>query len=370
MRISFLLPDLRGGGAQHMVINMANEFSTRGHEITLLIIEDAGPYKHKIKDGVAIEYFNCKRAISAVVPLSNWLRGKKPDVLYSAMSYVNVVAVAAKLLSGSKNTAVVVSERNFFSLNARQDGSPPSLLQRLSVGLLYPRADAIVGISKGVAEDIKKYLFGGHEKVSCIYNPVVTDITLKQLEQNSSDAWFDSCARPVIVTSGRLVAQKDQKTLLKAFARLLKSRAASLLILGEGPLQDELIGSARVLGIREHVYFKGFVADPLSYMKKADVFALSSAWEGFGNVVVEALLCGLPVVSTDCPAGPAEILDNGRYGFLVPVGDDDKLAKALESALAGKPDPENQKKRAMDFSVQKICDQYEALFKGVVGARA
>ncbi len=362
MRIAFLLPDLRGGGAQHMIINMADEFAARGHDVTLLIIENVGPYKHKIRDGIRLECFNCSRASEALSPLAGYLRRNRPEVLYAAMTYMNLLAVMARFLSGSFKTAVVISERNFYSLNANQDGSAPSFLQKFTVGLLYPFADKIVGISQGVAEDIKKYLYSGRAKVTWIHNPVVTEETHKLLAQDSNI----DVPGPVIVTSGRLVPQKDQKTLFKAFARLLKTRAANLVILGQGPLQGELEVLAATLGISEHVHFMGFIENPVAVMKKADVFALSSAWEGFGNVIVEALLCGLPVVSTDCPAGPAEILENGRYGFLVPVGDDDKLSAALETALSSKPDPQAQKKRAMDFSVQKICDQYEALFQSAL----
>ncbi len=370
MRIAFLLPDLRGGGAQHMVINMANEFSARGHEVTLLVIESAGPYAEKISSAVRTVYFNRSRTRDGLRPLIDYLCNERLDILYSAMPYVNIVAVLGKILSSVSKTAVIISERNFFSLNAQQDGSTPSFLQKLTVGALYPLADKIVAISRGVADDLRTYLFAGHKKLSYIHNPVVTQGTQDQLAQECDDPWFVSCARPVIVTSGRLVAQKDQKTLLRAFAKLRKTHPASLLILGEGPLRDDLTQTARDLDIEGDVYFKGFVPNPLAYMKKADLFALSSAWEGFGNVVVEALLCGLPVVSTDCPAGPAEILDNGRYGFLVPVGDDDTLAQAMEKALTAKPDPQTQKKRAMDFSVQTICDQYETLFTDAMKARA
>jgi len=366
MRIAFLLPDFRGGGAQHMVINMANEFAARGHAVTLLVIENAGPYAEKISSAVRTVSFNCTRTRDGLRPLIDYLRNERPDILYAAMSYVNIIAVLGKILSGASKTAVIISERNFFSLNARQDGSAPSLIQKLAVGMLYPLADKIIGISRGVAEDLRGYLYCGREKLSYIHNPVVTQDTQNQLSQECDDPWFASCVRPAIVTSGRLVAQKDQKTLLRAFAKLRKMRPASLLILGEGPLRDDLVLTAQELGIEADVYFKGFVPNPLAYMKKADVFALSSAWEGFGNVVVEALLCGLPVVSTDCPAGPAEILDNGRYGFLVPVGDDDRLAQAMNKAISASPDPQTQKKRAMDFSVQTICDQYDRLFKEIV----
>ena len=369
MHIAFLLPDMRGGGAQHMIINMANEFGRRGHKVTLFVLQDEGPYRHKIGGHVNVIHYQCSRSLDAFLPFVRDLKKIAPDVLYSAMTYMNVTAILAKFFSAQFNMPVIISERNYFSLNANQDGSPPTLKQKICVGLLYPLASKIVGISNGVAGDIKKYLFAGKDKVVFIHNPVVSEDTLTQLSSIKPDPRLEKATKPCYVTSARFVKQKDQKTLLKAFAQVVGKRPASLIMLGEGPLQGELKDYAVTMGIADHISFMGFVTDPLSIMAQADVFVLSSAWEGFGNVIVEALLCGLPVVSTDCPSGPSEILEGGKYGILVPVGDDAKLAEAMEAALDGRFSPDNQKVRAMDFSVSKICDQYEVLFQSIKKAK-
>lgn len=370
MKLSFLLPDLRGGGAQRMIINMANEFSSRGYTVYLMIVEDIGPFKIHIHERIRIRYFHCSRAQAALLPLVRALYTARPDILYAAMPYMNFLAIAAKFLSGQFFMKLIISERNYFSLNARHEGTVRFLIQKFMMALFYPFADKIIGISKGVADDVKKHLFCGQAKVGWIHNPVISSETMDQLSLECMDRWFENRARPIFVTSGRLVAQKDQKTLLLAFSEFLKQKNGSLLILGEGPLRDDLEGLANRLGITKHILFRGFVPSPLSYMKKADVFVLSSAWEGFCNVLVEALLCGLPVVSTDCPSGPSEILDGGHYGALVPVGDHVKLAKAMETAAEQKADSESQVKRAMDFSVEKICNDYEDLFRALSGKGA
>lgn len=365
MRIAFLLPDFRAGGAQHMVINMANELSSRGHHVFLWVMQDQGPFKNKISPSLSITILNKSRAFLLVPAVALQLKANPVDILYSAMPYMNFVAIMARILSGSKKTAVMISERNYFSLSARGNGSSPSFIQKVLIMLLYPLADSIVGISRGVAEDIATYLLYRKDRVTSVHNPVVTKNMAADSLQDISDAWLDNATRPLIVTSGRLVQQKDQKTLLRAFAKLLKKRDASLLVLGEGPLRVELETLARLLNISARVCFKGYVDNPLAYMKRADLFVLSSAWEGFCNVLVEALLCGLPIVSTDCPSGPAEILKNGVYGRLVPVGDEAELAEAMDLSLAEKVDAERQRNRAEDFSVQNICDSYEKLMMQV-----
>lgn len=362
MHIALLVPDLRGGGAQHMAINMANELTRRGHHVSLLVIQKIGPFQEKVSNSVHIVDLGAKRIMGGILPLSFHLRREKPDVLYSVMTYVNIVALIAKYMSGQFGITTVISERNQFSLNANQKNGKPSLLQRLLIGFFYPLADQIIGISKGVSNDIKGYIWYGQEKVNWIHNPVVTPDLISACSSQSSLLGHKTNDIPLIITSGRLVPQKDHRTLLHAFSLLLQRRPAHLIILGEGSLRTELETYAQDLNISTHVTFQGFVTDPLSLMKEADLFVLSSAWEGFCNVLVEALLCGLPIVSTDCPSGPREILDDGLYGDLIPVGDPVKMADAIEMALARPVDKEAQRNRALKFSVGNICDKYEHLF--------
>lgn len=366
MKIAFFIPDFHGGGAEHMVINMANEFTRRGYAVDLLALHTNGHYKNIISAEVRVVSLNKTRALTAIPALARYMRKEKPDIFLSAMPHLNIVTLLSRVLAFQKKTATVITERNFFSISLKNGNVIKNKVMIALVRCLYPLADKIVGISEGVAKDIAGYIPGSEKKVIWIHNPVITDETMALLDEAISDPWLDRDDSPVLITSGRLVPQKDQKTLLEAFALLRRNKAARLIILGDGPLRAELQSQALALGIGNDIYFPGFVENPIAYMKKSSLFVMSSAWEGFCNVIVEALLCGLPVVSTDCPSGPAEILDHGAYGLLTPVGNAAALARAMEFSLNQKHDPEKQKRRAMDFTAQKICDRYEEAFKGLL----
>jgi glycosyltransferase involved in cell wall biosynthesis len=224
--------------------------------------------------------------------------------------------------------------------------------------VFYLKADCIVAVSEGVADDLVSEVGLPRSAIRVIYNPVVTPELAARAEEPLVHPWLVPGSAPVLLAAGRLSAQKDFPTLLRAFARVRAARPARLIILGEGELRAQLEAQAVALGLGEDVQFPGFVENPYAYMRRAGVFVLSSAWEGFGIVLVEAMACGAPVVSTDCPVGPAEILEGGRYGPLVPIGDDGALAHAILSALDCPMDPERLRARAGDFALEKIGRQY------------
>jgi len=223
---------------------------------------------------------------------------------------------------------------------------------------VYPWADAIVAVSNGVADDLSSTAGIARKRITTIYNPVVTPGLQEKARATLNHPWFAPGSPPVVLGVGRLAAEKDFPTLLKAFARVRAVRKARLMILGEGRERATLEALAHELGVATDVELPGFVDNPFAYMARAAVFVLSAVWEGFGNVVVEAMACGCPVVSTDCPSGPAEIMDGGAYGSLVPVGDDAALAKAILSVLETPPDLERLRARAALFSVDRAADQY------------
>jgi len=226
---------------------------------------------------------------------------------------------------------------------------------------LYPQAHNIVAVSQGVAEDLSTLIQLSPDRVTVIYNPVITPNLLEQALAPLTHPWFEREQPPVILGAGRLSLQKDFPTLLRAFALVRQHRPARLVILGEGEERANLERLAIELGIQNDVSMPGFVDNPFAFMAKASVFVLSSAWEGFGNVLVEALACGCPVVATDCRSGPREILDNGRYGRLVPVGDHEALAKAILETLDNPDFPADRQtriQRAMEFSVDAAVDKY------------
>jgi len=223
---------------------------------------------------------------------------------------------------------------------------------------LYPQADAIVAISHGVADDLVTRVGVRRDRITVIHNPVDIAGAGALAAEPLDHPWFAPGEPPVVLAAGRLVAQKDFFTMLDAFARVRARRPVRLVVLGDGPLRAALRTRAETLGVAADAAFPGFAANPFRFMARAGVFALSSRWEGFGVVLVEALACGCPVVSTDCPSGPAEILEHGRWGALVPVGDPARLAEALAAALDDPEDADARRRRAADFAPERALPAY------------
>jgi glycosyltransferase involved in cell wall biosynthesis len=227
----------------------------------------------------------------------------------------------------------------------------------------------VVAVSSGVAEDLVATTGLRREHITVIHNPVVTPELEERAQAPLEHAWFAPGEPPVVLSVGRLVAPKDYPTLVRAFARVRAVRPARLVILGEGSQREALLALAAKLGIADDVTLPGFVANPFAYVSRCAVFALSSAWEGFGIVLVEALALGCPVVSTDCPSGPAEILEHGSHGLLVPVGDDEAMAQAILSAIEAPGDPERRKARAAEFAVDQAVDRYIETLRNAISRR-
>jgi len=357
--IALFVPSLAGGGAEKMTLHLAGEFVRLGYPVDLLLVRNRGEYQSKVPEGVRVVVLGPHYLVACIVPLARYLKERKPAVLLSALTLANCVSIVARLLVRSP-TRVLVSERNHLTLAT---GSTKRLALRflpLLARILYPLADAVVGISKGVAEDLRRIAPAiREENLHVIYNPVITDDQIAfQPPLKMPHPWLDAKDMPVVLSVGRLVPQKDFKTLLRGFAILHSRRPVRLVILGEGPERGELLETAKSLGVSEDVLLPGFISQPMAWYAGAAVFVLSSAWEGFGNVTVEALFAGLPVVSTDCHSGPAEILENGKFGKLVPVGNAIALAAALGETLDAPSEKTMLQKRAMDFHVSNIAKHY------------
>jgi glycosyltransferase involved in cell wall biosynthesis len=225
-------------------------------------------------------------------------------------------------------------------------------------------AGAILAVSDGVADDLAAVASLPRCTIRTIYNPVVTSDLLKQASVPMAHPWFSPGAPPVILGVGRLAAQKDFAMLIRAFARIRAGRLIRLMILGEGKKRRELEELADSLGVRQDLALPGFEENPFAYMARAAVFVLSSAYEGLPGVLIQAMACGCPVVSTDCPSGPREILEHGSYGPLVPVGDDTAMAEAIQTVLDASPSHERLRVRAAEFSMDRAVEQHlEVLFE-------
>ncbi|HEY8366975.1 MAG TPA: glycosyltransferase, partial [Bacteroidia bacterium] len=256
------------------------------------------------------------------------------------------------------STRLVVREANTISVSSKNSLNFKARILPLLMKLLYPSADAVIAVSEGVAKDLTQIIGLPAEKVKVIYNPVITPEIFKKAEEPIKHPWFAPGELPVILGVGRLTKQKDFVTLIRAFDIVRKEYPSRLVILGEGEERPKLEALVKELGLEQYVYMPGFEENPFKYMKHAAVFVLSSRWEGLPNVLIQALALGTPVVSTDCPSGPREILSAGKYGTLVPVGDYDALAKAIIINLKLKKERYMVREIVSLFMNEEICRKY------------
>jgi glycosyltransferase involved in cell wall biosynthesis len=367
--VALFVSSLPRGAIQRVAINLACELARRGRRVDLVAARVDGAIPDALPESVRVVGLDAlstrvpwvrakrRRWLPASAPeLARYFRRERPRAVIACGNYANLAALAARRLSGVA-LPVVLSEHNPISLTCRNPRRRRVFLPGL-VRAFYPRGDAIVAVSEGVADDLAGFVPLPRARIDAIHNPIVTAGLAARAAELLDDPWLRPGEPPVVLGVGRLAVQKDFATLLRAFARVRAERAARLVILGEGDRRPELERLARDLGVATDVRLAGFVENPLAYMRRAAVFALSSIYEGFGNVVVEALACGCPVVSTDCPGGPAEILGHGRFGRLVPVGDASALGAALRDAIAAPRDAEALMARARDFSADTIADRY------------
>ena len=367
LHVAFAMHDFGGGGAEVITVRLANELAKRGHKVEMVMLQSKGPNRKKVSPAVRVIDLEVRWLLFAPLLLWRYLRSDAPDVLVSVLFQINVFAIIARLLLPRSQTKIIGTEHAALSVHARNSRRLFTRWLFLpAAGLSYRFADKIIGVSRGVVRDLEEHLGLPSSLLGTIYNPSFSPEFLTAQGEQLQVPWLEKSDQPIIVTVGRLVPQKDHQTLLNAFQKLLQQRKARLIIMGEGQLRTALEEQARALGIDSQVTFPGYVSNPLAVMKRCDLFVLSSRWEGFPGVLIEALACGLPIVSTDCKAGPEEVLDNGAYGELVPVGDTEELYKAMERALAAPAAPARQLARASEFSIERSADAYEALLAEIV----
>lgn len=395
--IAIYLPELTGGGVQKRTLTLAADLAEQGHRVDLVLCQTEGRLSGQVPPKVKVFGLErgplwrarCaalaadpkglkaliwpvllakkpSRSLAYLPSLAQYLRDERPDALLAAKPHPNLEAVWARRLARAK-ARVVVSER--IALSGKVSTSKlwkrrflPPLIRRT-----YQMADGIIAVSQGVADDLASVTDIPRDRITAIYNPVVNPDLLGKAAAPLDHPWFAPGAPPVILGAGRLHPDKDFPTLLRAFARVLEKRPARLMILGEAKRDARhkaLLELAEELDIVENLAFPGYVANPYAYMSRAGVFVLSSLWEGLPGVLIEALACGCPVVSTDCPSGPREVLENGAYGVLVPMGDDAAMADGILATLANPPNKDRNRARGAAFSVERSAQQYVDLLLG------
>jgi glycosyltransferase involved in cell wall biosynthesis len=357
VKIAIFLPSLGGGGAERVAITLASGFMDRGFEFDFVLVKKTGENLRLVPHGAQVIDLRASRTLTALPKLIKYLREEKPDALIAGLDHVNLITLWAKILSRSQSKLLIGNHTHLTS-SIRNSPKLQEKIYPLLLHLFYMHADAIMSVSDGSADDLAKVAGIPRSKIQTINNPLPISDIVRMSTDPLDHPWFATGQPPVILAVGRLSIEKDYPTLLKAFAALRKHRVARLIILGTGKEQSDLMALAEKLGIRDDLEMPGFCENPYAYMSRSRVFVLSSKWEGLGTVLIEALICGTQVVSTDCPSGPAEILSNGKYGRLVPVGDHASLAAAVDEAIAQPFPAERLRERASMFTVDRAVDKY------------
>ena len=356
-RIVILLPNLTGGGAERLHILLANHWHAQGIKVDFALMRQYGDLLSLMPDGIGIVDLGVDRIRQVILPLARYLRKTRPDIIVAAMWPLTSVAVLSWQLAG-KPGRLYLSDHNQLSISCVQELKISPWQLRASMLVTYPAASGLIAVSEGVKQDMCRLGGFADTRVRVIYNPVAISVSPQPEPKSVRKKLWGAGFEYHILSVGTLKAQKDHATLIRAFALLPASLNAKLTILGEGLLRTELEVLVQQLGLQDRVDMPGFMVDTYPWYRTADLFVLSSRWEGFGNVIVEALECGVPVVSTDCPSGPAEILEKGRIGRLVPIQDPAALAASIAESIRNPVDPELLMLRARDFSVSAISDQY------------
>lgn len=343
------------------MVNITRALAERGISVDLVLASAVGPYLGEVSGAVRVVDLGASGTVQSLPALVRYLRARRPSVLLATLNRANVVAILARELARVR-TRLFVREANTLSqvdAPTIRDRILPVLVKRL-----YRRADGVVAVSQGVADDLVRLKVVRGDRIHVLPNPVVTP-ELETLAAAELDLpWFRPGGPPVVLGVGRFSTQKDFATLVRAFELVRRRRVARLVLLGEGEQRSQLEALARSGGIEPDVFFAGFVANPFQYMSRAAVTALSSRWEGLPGVLIQAMACGCPVVSTDCPSGPREILEGGRFGRLVPIGEPAQLADAILATFDEPRRSSELRARAAHFSMDRSADAYVDVLLG------
>ncbi|WP_421622075.1 glycosyltransferase [Alkalilimnicola ehrlichii] len=384
----------RGGGVDRCQWRLAREYARQGYTVDLVVLNDEGLEDIQFPDRITLYALKRSSALRAkatalaaapaecldmarpvLLPLrpngrlrflnalSNYLLERQPDLLISAGTYENLISVLAKRHAKTE-TALILSERNTLSQVLQHRGHDKSWRWRYLPPLLskmYSQANAVIGVSSVVAKDLERTLDVPADKIHVTYNPVVDETLIRHASEPVNHPWLTQKKCPVLISVGRMRAQKDYPTLLKAFKAAREQGPLRLIILGDGPERTALEHVAQALGIADDVDMPGYEKNPYPFMAAADALVLSSRWEGLPGVLIEALACGCQIVSTDCHGGSAEVLDHGRYGRLVPMEDPEEMARAIWLALEQPVPVDKILEGSKRFSVPVAAKNYLAL---------
>jgi len=368
--LMIIIHSLKGGGAERVVVNLLKGLSRRDFSITLLLYE--GIFDYLLPENVEVITLDIRSSRNIlkttrgfflkIISIARLIKKNKPDIVFSLLSDTNVITILARSLSGV-HSKVIVSERNHPTLSLKNDlyGGITKFLMRYC----YPKAERIIAISQGIKKDLLENFNLPEGKIEVIYNPV----DIAEIERLSAEEinhpWVNG-ELPIIISIGRLTKQKGHSYLIKVFSIVRQSLPCRLVIIGTGEEEENLVNMVNTLGLKNDVEFLGFQRNPFKYMARSSLFISASRYEGFGNVLVEAMALGLPVISTDCPSGPAEIIEHGKNGILVPIEDEGRLERTIVKLLTNdelrRKLSSEAKIRAQYFALDKRVEQYRDVF--------
>jgi len=360
--LAFFIPDLSVGGAEQVAITIANGLATRGYDIDLLLSRASGELRSELSEQVSIVELPPSTTpvvgVAAHLPfLATYLNKRKPAALFPHLEHPSIVSLAINRFLNT-DTAVIPTQHSAFGHEV--EATPKDQIVRRIVPRLYPASDQIVSVSEGVADSLTDRTPVERSDISVLYNPVDVEQIRERASQPVEHEWVEGDDRDVVLFVGRHARQKNLDGWVRAFEKIVnKNPDARAIIAGKGPCREQVQTTVERLGLSDTVSLPGFVDNPYRYMRKSDVFLLSSRYEGLPTVLIECLAVGCPVVSTDCPSGPREILSDGEHGTLVPMDDIDGLANAVCDTLADPPDSDRLRSRADDFSPKPVFDAYE-----------
>lgn len=355
-----VLHDVRGGGAERAMLRLAKGFMDAGLRVSLVLIQGAGEYLNDLPAGIDLHVLNGSSVLASIGKIGRKVRELRPRAVLAALTHVNVATCIARMLY-FRHIPTFISERNQISEKRATARGLREVITFAMVPTLYRQANGIIAVSDGVADDVRALARLPASRVHYVHNPVYDRTILDRAAQPSPHPWLEDGGAPVIIAVGRLHPQKDFAVLLEAFIRHRQQHPARLIIFGEGPERSKLETVAAASGYGTDISLPGFCANPFAAMARADLLVLSSRWEGFPNVLVEAMSCACPVVATNCPSGPSEILDHGRYGPLVPVGDAAGLATAIAATIGSDEARRTVSARAAVFSIDNAVAGYRAI---------
>ena len=369
MKICVVLPSLGGGGAERLHINLIENWLKNDHIVELIVLtgsHEASSINELVPKECKTIFLKSTRIRNSIFSLVRHLRINNYDVILAAMWPLTILVILASKLSFSR-AKIFVSEHTVLSISRSSELKVSERFIRITSAIFYRLTNGIIAVSKGVQEDLSKLTGLNKTKIKVIYNPAALQIARPSEQEiiELRNSLWNKNSRIRILGVGTLKVQKGFDVLIDAINHLpndLRERC-HLIILGEGPERNKLEKKINTLDISSNITLPGFQIDPYPWFFSADIFVLSSRWEGFGNVIVEAMEAGLRIVSTDCKSGPAEILNDGKFGELVKINDPAALSNSIIKSLNKQHNPSLLRDRAMDFSVEKISKEYLNFFK-------